>query len=228
MNKCWICGDHANSREHIIKRTNLEKIFDNKPIYKNDLKSKNLKAQSLKSDYLKFPKSICSVCNGNVTQPFDRSWDIIFNYLFDNKKIIIPNSKIKLNKIFKYDTKRHMLNVHLYCLKILGCVLNDIFNTVLPNMGEHLQRRKAFKNFYLCFGTKDQNINTKEIHWSDVHLIRKDVIFFSIYYEHTTISFFYSFSDIDYPAKKIGWSSLKSAKNIVISDTNQLSTISLD
>lgn len=79
-NICWICGDIADSGEHIIKKSDL-KLLDNNISQQNKmLKSSNGLIEkngigSIKSDRFHFKSKICSTCNNERTQADDKAWE---------------------------------------------------------------------------------------------------------------------------------------------------------
>ncbi len=65
--KCWICGSDADSREHLIKASDLKAVFgvitQKKPIYTHTKLQKNQPIGGSTSDKLKYGARICARCN---------------------------------------------------------------------------------------------------------------------------------------------------------------------
>jgi hypothetical protein len=130
--KCWIClKNDANSNEHIIKRSLIDFIHpemkQGTPIQllRMDFssgKSRLKKIQGAKSDEFTFKKAICTDCNNNRTKNHDEAWDKFFREVY---RAPMHKKFIDLNKIFQ-DVKSGSLNVHLYWLKITGCIIIDV------------------------------------------------------------------------------------------------------
>lgn len=83
--KCWICGNEANSGEHILKASDLSSIFGpvttHAPLYKHTAKQKNQLIQGIKSDQLKSKARLCARCNNERTKPHDKAWEHLSAYL---------------------------------------------------------------------------------------------------------------------------------------------------
>ncbi len=125
---CWICEiNPADSGEHIIKKSVLDKIFGKYEKGKYRYLShvggrKNILIQSHNSKIFKFRKSICSQCNGDLTQPHDISFSTFIDNIFDKETTIVSRQKIHLGSMTnKNDATR--TGVALYLLKIFGCLL---------------------------------------------------------------------------------------------------------
>ena len=126
--KCWICGNEANSGEHKIKKSDLIQVFK-EVTQKNPLDStKNGKLQknigSLNSKKLKY-YSICAKCNNERSQEFDKSWEKLSAYLYENNKQILKNNQINILDIFPNNTREEMKNIQLYFSKIFGCEIKE-------------------------------------------------------------------------------------------------------
>lgn len=124
--KCWICGQTANSGEHRLKATDLRHLFprvsQSTPIYTKDHRGKPKSIGSLKSDQLKWESKLCHQCNTARTQNYDRAWETLSDYL--RKAPIGANTRsIRLDKVFPGSTNSSMLDVHLFFVKFLGCLI---------------------------------------------------------------------------------------------------------
>jgi hypothetical protein len=130
--KCWICDDEAKSGEHIIKASDLKAVFPNvsqkKPLFlRVDKNHGSIKAiGSIKnSRQLKSNILICLNCNNVKTAPHDLAWEKLSKYLREKKPLINVKDIIKLNKVFPGKTKKSMLDVHLFFLKLFGCAIKE-------------------------------------------------------------------------------------------------------
>ncbi len=128
---CWICNrNEANSREHKTKRSDLLAVLGNPtqaaPFYYHDLSQPNRPVKSLNAKVLKAPIRICVECNSARTQPHDRAWERMSEYLRKRHPPIKVDGFVRCNRIFRHDTRREMTNVHLYFLKLFGCMLCEV------------------------------------------------------------------------------------------------------
>lgn len=123
---CWICNrNQANSGEHRTKRSDLLAVLgtptQKTPFYFHGQTRKNRPIGSLKADILKSPARICTDCNSARTQPHDQAWEHMSDWL--RTRQLKAGDWVRANAIFPYDTRREMKNVHLYFLKLFGCML---------------------------------------------------------------------------------------------------------
>jgi len=131
--KCWICDtDPADSGEHIIKASTLKLVMgkDYKKFYKTGANEKNTIVQSIKSNHLKFKKSICKTCNNASTSSYDRAHDTLIHYIITNISTLNPNQSIQISDVFSDNNS--VKNCYRYFVKIFGCALCDI-GAEIPN-----------------------------------------------------------------------------------------------
>ena len=126
--KCWICGDEARTGEHTIKRSDLRAIFgkvsQDRPLYRHTYKKRNISIKGLNVELLKSGGRLCEHCNNQCTQPFDRAWER-FSAALRTKAVIRSGGCIDLGKVFPGSVKKSMLHVHLYFVKLFGCLIEE-------------------------------------------------------------------------------------------------------
>ena len=123
---CWICGQEAKTGEHLVKASDLRYYFGQvttqQPVYFH-MGDRRWTMQSTNSKYVKSEAKICNSCNSDKTQPFDKDWALMSQYLQDNFAQLSSNGKIKLANVFPGRKSEAMLNIHLYFSKLFGCRL---------------------------------------------------------------------------------------------------------
>lgn len=127
--KCWICGDDANSGEHMIKASDLKSLFGHvtqqAPLYLHTDQKRNLRVAGIKSDKLMYKSLLCSRCNNERTQPYDRAWERLSSHLRERQPPIRPEMRISLTRAFPGSVKKSMTRVHLFFLKLFGCLIAE-------------------------------------------------------------------------------------------------------
>jgi hypothetical protein len=128
--KCWICGADADSREHLIKASDLKAVFgpgitQKAPFFLHNDRARNQAVGSIKSKALKYTPVICSYCNNERTQPHDRAWEKLSEYLCTRQPPIQRGSSIRLSRVFPGSVHLSMLRVHLFFLKQFGCLISE-------------------------------------------------------------------------------------------------------
>ena len=155
---CWICNQSPVTGEHKIKKSDLKSIF-NKPTQKNPLyfteydETCVIKEKPLGSFDNKILKrhNICANCNGTRTQSHDESWQHLSNVL--RQSCLKKSDVVRTNKLFKYNTKEKMLNVHLYFVKHFGCYITEYTTPIdIKTFATSILNNKAHPNLFLQFG----------------------------------------------------------------------------
>ena len=154
---CWICGAPATTREHRAKASDLLSLFgipsQKDPLYFHTDKRRNRRVGSLKSDVLKFSNRICGKCNSATTQPHDLAWQQFSEKVRGRIPAITPGVYIRPSRIFAYNSRVAMLNLHLYFLKLFGCQIAEggIPIDTKP-FAQAILTGKAHDYVYLAFG----------------------------------------------------------------------------
>jgi hypothetical protein len=117
----------ADSGEHKTKRSDLKAVLgpptQEEPFFYHDLHKANRPVGSLDAKMLKSPVRICAHCNNTRTQPHDRAWEAMSDRL-RSRRLAVGQS-VRCNSVLRHCTKREMLNVHLFFLKLFGCMLAE-------------------------------------------------------------------------------------------------------
>ena len=125
MTNCWICGAIADSREHLVKASDLRQLFrsvsPNAPLYFHDSNFRNVKLGSVKSNRVKSERVLCKRCNDTLTQPYDQDWTTLSAVLHRRSRCISGRNRIRLQQYFPGRSRDAAKNIHLYFAKLFGC-----------------------------------------------------------------------------------------------------------
>jgi hypothetical protein len=170
---CWICKtSKADSGEHKTKRSDLLAVLGNplqkQPFFYSDIKRRNQVVGSLDAKILKSPVWICAHCNNTRTQPHDRAWERMSDRL--RSRPLAVGRWVRCERIFRHFTKREMIAVHLYFLKLFGCMIAeakanghdvpidlDAFSSAIMSGRPHLE-------VHLQFGRNDGAVGRSDLH----------------------------------------------------------------
>jgi hypothetical protein len=172
--KCWICGKNANSKEHLIKASDLKLLFGHitaeSPLYIHSDKKRNKLINGVKSDKLKYSASICRHCNETRTQPHDDAWKKLSEYLKTRKPVIQAGDTIRLNRPFpEGGVSKSMLNVHLFFLKLFGClIVENAIPLDINQFSQSILHGVAHPNVWLAFHTDFNYSSLKRVGYSDL------------------------------------------------------------
>lgn len=161
---CWICGAAADSREHRIKRSDLKAVVGKSPtqanpIYIHTAVRKNRRIGSLNADALKYAPSLCQCCNNTRTQPHDYSWECLSDSLRVRQPPMVAGRYVRTNRIFPYDTRRAMRHVHLYLVKLFGCMIveGEVQGIDISSFAHAIRNDRIHPNVYAAFGPAPHN-----------------------------------------------------------------------
>lgn len=126
--KCWICGDDARTGEHLIKASDLRAIFgqvrQTQPVYRHSASRRNVWVKGVNAAIMKSGALLCARCNNERTQPYDRAWQCLSAFLRSRQQIR-GGDRIDLGKVFPGAVHKSMLHVHLFFVKIFGCLIAE-------------------------------------------------------------------------------------------------------
>jgi len=101
-----------------------------------------------------------NTCNSARTQPHDRAWEILSDALRNRNPPIKPGDIIRADRIFRCNTSRQMLSVHLFFAKVLGCEIVESKISISPGIdtiAEAIMQGKAHPNIWLAFSTSNRS-----------------------------------------------------------------------
>jgi hypothetical protein len=176
---CWICNrNEANSGEHKTKRSDLAAVLgeptQDRPFYFHDIERRNKPVGSLDAKILKAPIRICAECNTRRTQPHDRAWEHMSDTL--RSRQLAVGQWVRCNRIFPHDTRRQMIKVHLFFLKLFGCMLceakangHDVPIDIAP-FSQAILGNRPHPEVHLQFGKCDGALGRSNLHcWRTEH-----------------------------------------------------------
>lgn len=170
---CWICKERkADSGEHKTKRSDLLAVLgkptQDEPFYFQALNRRNKPIGSLDAKILKSPIRICAFCNNARTQPHDRAWEYMSDRLRSRRLAV--GRWVRCNRIFGSDVRRRMVDVHLYFLKLFGCMLAEAkangYNLPidLDAFSKAIMSGRPHAEVHLQFGRCDGTIGRSNLH----------------------------------------------------------------
>jgi hypothetical protein len=170
---CWICQEKkADSGEHKTKRSDLLAVLgkpsQDEPFFYHDLHRRNQPVGSLNAKILKNPVRICSYCNNARTQPHDFAWEAMSDRL--RSRHLKVGQWVRCNRVFDYATKCRMIDVHLFFLKLTGCMIAEAnangygVPISLDPISEAIMSGRPHPEFHLQFGRHDGGIGRSNLH----------------------------------------------------------------
>lgn len=170
--KCWICGDEASTGEHRTKKSDMRAVFGHvrqtQPLYWKSASQQNQKVNGLKARVLKFDDLLCSRCNNERTQPYDRAWETLSASL-RSRPTIRGGDRINLGKVFPGAVHRSMLQVHLFFVKLFGCLVAENSLPIdIRGFAQSILNNAAHPKVYLAISRYTDGIASGSVGYSDL------------------------------------------------------------
>ncbi|MFP3397163.1 hypothetical protein SB749_12545 [Brevibacterium sp. SIMBA_078] len=123
IGSCWWCGGPADSREHKVKRSALKKLWTAEGldlIQDWNFETKH-KLRSPGSNAAMFSRTFCHSCNGARSQPFDRAYDLYWDFINENVDALTSAMFIDLSEIYGEEWEARSQDLGRYAIKSLAC-----------------------------------------------------------------------------------------------------------
>lgn len=167
-NKCWICDKPATTAEHKIKRSDLKLMSQGISFKKGDRLIKTLNngkksvIQGLNSKEVRYEKNLCGYCNNTRSEPWDKAYEMLINFVYKNHSTISRDRKINLKLVYGTNVKKGQVDLFKYFAKAFGCAINEI-NDKVPSIifdvinGRSFDGKEFFINISVCEELLKQN-----------------------------------------------------------------------
>lgn len=112
-----------------MKASDIRGVFgtvtQKKPLFFHTDERRNRRVQGVKANILKSRARICAKCNNQRTQPHDRAWEQLSQYLRSREPRFRVGDRVRIAKVFPGTVRNSMLGVHLYFVKVFGCQIAE-------------------------------------------------------------------------------------------------------
>jgi hypothetical protein len=117
---------------------------------------------------MKSDARLCAMCNSQRTQPYDRAWEKLSAYL-RSRPNISGGDRIKLGKIFPRAVHKSMLHVHLFFVKLFGCLIaENSIPIAISDFSDAILNNTAHDNIYLAISSYTDGITFGSAGYSDL------------------------------------------------------------
>ena len=212
--KCWICGRHADSGEHKIKRSLLVKEFGAGPYHgENELLhvigDQKRTVQGPGAKQLKYEDAICSNCNSTGTQAFDIAYDQFTDYVMSNATTVVARRVVDFADVFGSDFGTKQAELYKYFVKLFGCHLRVAGHPVPPDLRRLLALDYFQTELVLTFTANEDKVpmfnssigcpaGLGDLYTTERNLTLKDdpKFIWSLYFAYLHIFFWYDWPPI--------------------------------
>jgi hypothetical protein len=124
---CWWCGNVADSREHKFKASEL-RLNNGRGSWSgtgavvhqgqgDDLDT----VRGPKADGLKWSASMCQNCNSTRSQPFDRAYDELIQYVSEQEATLAVTREFRFSDVYGSEWERKRIDLIRYWVKHICC-----------------------------------------------------------------------------------------------------------
>lgn len=99
-------------------------VRQTRPLFRNSAFRRNVPVKGVNVALLKSNALLCARCNNQLTQPHDQAWERLSEFL-RSKSCLRAGARVDLSKVFPGAVRRSMLDVHLYFVKLFGCLVAE-------------------------------------------------------------------------------------------------------
>jgi hypothetical protein len=87
-----------------------------------------------------------------LTQKYDYAWEALSRYLKDNWLVIVKDKHFFLDNVFPNDTKVNAIRVHLFFVKLLGCMIAEYGIPInISGFSNAVLNEKSHRDIFLTF-----------------------------------------------------------------------------
>lgn len=207
----------------MIKKSDLRDVLGNPTqaapfwFHKPDLTAKAV--GSLKADILKSGAPMCAYCNNTRTQPHDLAWEKMSRWFTSLPRPLREGQFARANKIFLDDTWPQMRCVHLYFIKVLGCVIVEAKDQApidIAPFSKAIMKGGTHPEVYLRFCCGDGSVGR---HFDCIRL-ESGHLFAVLTYriKHVTVNIFYAQEGGGWENLRKTWHPRFGTRRLVIGD----------
>ncbi|RMH11932.1 MAG: hypothetical protein D6698_15780 [Gammaproteobacteria bacterium] len=208
--QCWICGALADSREHLVKASDLRLFFGDvspcKPLHLHHDNRRNIKIYSAKSNKLKTSKVICRRCNDTDTSNYDEAWSRLIRALHRDWQTIKITRRFKLQRAFPGTSSKQALNCHLFFVKLFGCrIVDEKMPIDVTPFAFSLRSATPHPTMFLTFNAR--NLPEKKLRYAGVSAVEGHERFGVC----TMASWYYTLAELDV---QVTWFNAPPVRNV--------------
>jgi hypothetical protein len=181
---CWICGAPASSKEHRLKKSDIQRAYGRGPYRDSDgpahfRSGKMTLLQGPNSRTLKYDASLCHVCNTTKTQPFDNAYDKFIDWVFANAENVLKVRLIDFSEVYGSDFENHQANLYKYFAKSFGCRLVDAGCDVPNDIVALLPQPRFSTGLRITFSVNEDVLSTLSKEWAAGYIGKEGMLYYA-------------------------------------------------
>lgn len=177
---CWICGSSSGlTHEHKFKASELRRYFPDGAVdlVKGEGFDQRQLVQGPRSPRLKFRSTICEKCNTSVTQPADRSFDLLLASLRQANALDNGSIDCVVDEIMNSGSEIARSAFRFFA-KILGCQLAD-FGAPVPGQLADFVSGRSDTNCISLWARSDvayEDMVAKKLAWDRCYMAHGGIV----------------------------------------------------
>jgi hypothetical protein len=116
------------------------------------------KLQGPGSKKIKYEASLCSDCNSNRTQPYDRAFDKFSEFVLRNEEVILMRRVIDFSEVYGDSFQADQLNLFKYFVKLFGCDLIEHGHAVPDDLVQLLNEEHFLTRLKISFAVNEDKL----------------------------------------------------------------------
>ena len=179
--KCWICNNPANTREHVIKQSDIRRLFGRGPYSKGkrlkrtDQNQVKKLIQSEDSIHIKYQKNLCKHCNSARSQPWDEAYDEFMEYILTHEPELKQKHRIDFKDVVQTDISKFTSSLYSYFVKAFGCQLQEYGQKSPLELSEFLLGKRKNTNLKITFSVYKSIPQNSSSPMIQIHNLEGDV-----------------------------------------------------
>lgn len=205
--KCWICNNPAGTREHVIKQSDIRRLFGRGPypkgkrLKRTDQNHAKKLIQSENSIHIKYQKNLCKHCNSTRSQPWDEAYDEFMEYIQTHDQELKQKNRIDFKDVVQTDISKFASSLYSYFVKAFGYQLQEHGQKPPLELSEFLLRKRdntKLKVSFAIYESMPQNLTLPMIQIHNLegdfdNFLKKPVNFtWAVSIEWLTICFWFN------------------------------------
>jgi hypothetical protein len=178
---CWICNNPADTREHVIKQSDIRRLFGRGPYQKGkrlmrtDPNQRKRLIQSEDSVHIKYKRGLCENCNSARSQSWDEVYDKFMEFVQVSDKALKSTRRLDFNRIVQNSVSEFATNLYSYFVKAFGCQLQEQGQKPPSELSEYLLGNRDNTNLCITFAVYENMPMTLPSPMVEIHGLEGDI-----------------------------------------------------
>ncbi len=181
---CWICGAPASSKEHRLKKADIQRAYGRGP-YRGDespvhfFSGKQTVIQGPDSKTLKYDAFLCHQCNTATTQPFDKAYDQLICWIFAHEDKVLQCRLIDFEEVYGANFASQQTDLYKYFAKSFGCRLIDAGCEVPKDVVELFPVSNFRTALRITFSVNEDVLRLMPKNWRDGFIGKGQLLYYA-------------------------------------------------